>query len=127
LDLSTASCIVKKHLDVVHPYGDLGALHDADANVSFGQEQTPETYAAGDAIYAMSQRLLTFTESKKAQAERAKAFIAQARHLVFLGFGFGDQNVDLLRVPSSNIARVRATTKTYRTATATRFFSAFSK
>jgi hypothetical protein len=110
LDLTKAATIVQKHLRIVHPYGDLGALHGSDGNVSFGQEYRPETHGAGDGIYTMSQRLLTFTESKKAQGAKAKDMIHKAQRLVFLGFGFGEQNVELLRV-SSAVQQTRATVK----------------
>jgi|SRR6266851_4231269 len=109
LDLPIAATIVRKHLRIVHPYGDLGALHDSDVNVSFGHEYRPETHAAGDGIYAMSQRLLTFTESKKAQGAKAKDMIHKSERLVFLGFGFGEQNVELLRVSTSAVHQTRGT------------------
>jgi len=109
LDLPTAATIVREHLRIVHPYGDLGALHGTDANVSFGQEYRPETHPAGDGIYAMSRRLLTFTESQKAQGAQAKDMIHTAERLVFLGFGFGEQNVELLRVSNSTVQHARGT------------------
>jgi hypothetical protein len=109
LDLSAASQIVQKNLRIVHPYGDLGPLHGTKANVNFGEKFEPATHAAADGIYAMSQRLLTFTESRKAQGAKAKAMISKAQRLVFLGFGFGEQNVELLRVPTSTVQHLRAT------------------
>jgi hypothetical protein len=109
LDLSTSATVVRKHLRIVHPYGDLGALHGSNSNVSFGQEYEPETHPAGDGIYTMSQRLLTFTESQKAQGAKAKDMIHKAQRLVFLGFGFGEQNVELLRVSTSAVQHVRGT------------------
>jgi hypothetical protein len=108
LDLPTAGQFVRQHLRIVHPYGDLGDLHGNTA-VSFGYEHHPETHAAGTGIYAMSQRLLTFTESKKAQGAEAKAMIGKADRLVFLGFGFGEQNVDLLSVFTSASPHTRGT------------------
>jgi hypothetical protein len=108
VDLSRAADIVK-HLRIVHPYGDLGALHSTDTNVSFGHEYQPETYEAGAAIHAMSQRLRTFTESKKAQGADARDLIRNARRVVFLGFGFGEQNVELLRSDASIVQDTRAT------------------
>jgi hypothetical protein len=109
LDLPAASRIVQKNLRIVHPYGDLGPLHGTNANMSFGDKHDPATYPAADAIYAMSKRLLTFTESKKAQGAQAQAMISKAKRLVFLGFGFGEQNVELLRAPTSAAEHMRAT------------------
>jgi hypothetical protein len=111
MDLPTAAAIVRKHLQIVHPYGDLGGLYGTDAIVSFGQEFDPVTLGAGDGIYAISQQLLTFTESKKAQGAQAKVMISKARRLVFLGFGFGEQNVDLLSVSTSAVQHIRGTVK----------------
>jgi len=112
LDLPTAARIVQS-LRIVHPYGDLGDLHGPDLIVPFGSAFTPGTYQGGEGIYQMSRRLLTFTESVKAGAEGAKAkdMISRAKRLVFLGFGFGEQNVDLLRVPTSVVEHVRGTVK----------------
>jgi hypothetical protein len=109
LDLPTAASIVRKHLQIVHPYGDLGVLNGAQVNVSFGEDYRPETHPAGAGIYAMSQRLLTFTESQKAQGAEAKNMIHRAKRLVFLGFGFGEQNIELLRVAKSAVEHMRAT------------------
>jgi hypothetical protein len=108
LDLSTAASIVGR-LRIVHPYGDLGMLRGSAGCVFFGQEHNPGTHPAGTSINAMSQRLLTFTESKKAQGAEAKAMISKAKRLVFLGFGFCEQNVELLRAPGSTVEHVRAT------------------
>jgi hypothetical protein len=60
-------------------------------------------------VDAMAKRILTFTESKKAQGAAAQTMISNAKRLVFLGFGFGEQNVELLRVPTSAVGAVRAT------------------
>lgn len=109
VDPSAASRIVQKHLRIVHPYGDLGALHGTAANMPFGETYDFGTYAAADAIDAMSKRILTFSESKKAQGADAQTLIGNAKRLVFLGFGFGDQNVELLRPPTSVVQDVRAT------------------
>jgi hypothetical protein len=84
-------------------------LHGTSANIAFGARQEPGTHAAGNAIYEMSKRLLTFTESKKAKGAEAQAMISKAKRLVFLGFGFGEQNVELLRVPNSIVEDIRAT------------------
>jgi hypothetical protein len=111
LNLQEAGRIVHKHLSIVHPYGDLGALHRADTIVDFGPNLDPGTVWAADTIYAMSQRVLTFTESKKAQGAKAKEMVSKAQRLVFLGFGFGEQNVELLRAPTSAVNQLRATVK----------------
>ncbi|TAJ88504.1 MAG: hypothetical protein EPO10_01435 [Reyranella sp.] len=111
VDLSTAAAIVSERLRIVHPYGSLGPLYDAKEAVMFGHYYRPETHEAADGLYAMSQRLLTFTESQKARAAEAKEMMEHAVRLVFLGFGFGDQNMELLRPSRTNIREIRGTVK----------------
>lgn len=98
-------------VDIVHPYGDLGELDDSDPKLPmFGDDQCD--------LYAVSQRLQTFSESLLDPAKSAtiKELIRRAETLIFLGFAFYDQNMDLLgeSVPKSekrsNIRRVYATT-----------------
>lgn len=111
VDLNMASRIVEK-CRIVHPYGYLGPLHRSNDLVSFGAKYTPEAWGTGDAILKMSKNLLTFTESQKAESAAARELIRHAKHVVFLGFGFAEQNVELLKAPSPiNTPEVRATVK----------------
>ncbi len=110
VDLRRAADFVRDNLKIVHPYGYLGELH-GDASLSFGHEFYPEAAATGEGIFAISQRLLTFTESQKAQGAEARALLEKALRVVFLGFGFGDQNVELLSVSTNSVQEVRATVK----------------
>jgi hypothetical protein len=72
-------------LNIVHPYGKLGSL----ADVPFGP-QNPDFWAIAD-------NLKTFSESADtAIDERIKAAILAADQLVFLGFSFGRQNMELM-------------------------------
>lgn len=111
IDLSTAAVIVGERLKIVHPYGSLGPLYDTKESVMFGHHYRSDSYEAADGLYAMSQRLLTFTESQKARAAEAKEMMEHAIRLVFLGFGFGDQNMELLRPTRTNIQDIRGTAK----------------
>lgn len=108
LDLPAAAKLVRDHLRIVHPYGSLGDLHE-DAAVPFGQRYNPDTHAAGTGILEMSQRLLTFTESQKAKGADARTMLQSSIRVVFLGFGFGEQNVELLTTPDSIVQEIRAT------------------
>ncbi|MFN4017996.1 MAG: hypothetical protein ACK4JB_21845 [Reyranella sp.] len=109
--LPDAASIVRDRLKIVHPYGSLGPLGDSSGCVPFGHKFFPESYEAADGIYAMSRRLLTFTESQNAKADDAKAMMEHAVRVVFLGFGFGNQNMDLLRPNRTNIQEIRGTVK----------------
>ncbi len=98
-------------IDIVHPYGDLGDMNDAVHNMPmFGDDQCD--------LYLVSQRLQTFSESLRDPEKSAaiKALIRQAETLIFLGFAFYDQNMELLGdnveklKKNSDIRRVYATT-----------------
>lgn len=98
-------------VDIVHPYGDLGEMDDSDQSLPmFGDDQCD--------LYVVSQRLQTFSESllDPAKSAKIKELICRTETLIFLGFAFYDQNMELLgeNVPKaekrSNIKRVYATT-----------------
>jgi len=111
IDLDTAASVVRDRLNIVHPYGSLGPLHGVNDAIDFGHDYRSDTPHAADGIYAISQRILTFTESQKANAAEAKAMVENALRLVFLGFGFGDQNMELLRPRNTTIQDIRGTVK----------------
>jgi hypothetical protein len=111
IDLSAAAAIVGERLKIVHPYGSLGPLCDEKESVMFGHHYRSDSYEAADGLYAMSQRLLTFTESQRARAAEAKEMMKHAIRLVFLGFGFGDQNMELLRPTQTTIQDIRGTVR----------------
>ncbi|MEO9297067.1 hypothetical protein [Devosia alba] len=72
-------------LNIVHPYGKLGSL----GKVPFGP-QNPD-------FWAISNNLKTFSESADTEiVEKTKAAILDAEQLVFLGFSFGRQNMELM-------------------------------
>ena len=75
----------------IHPYGSLGELFVA-AGLSFG---------GGDGRIspcAVAERIRTYSEQQDSGgASRVRQVMAEAQTLVFLGFSFNRQNVDLLR------------------------------
>lgn len=97
-------------LDIIHPYGSLGPL--------LGPGAVPFGFADCDLIEVV-KGIKTFTESTDddQKVERIRALTKQAETLVFLGFAFHDQNMDLLSEPIAKglkqtaIRRVYATTK----------------
>lgn len=83
---------------VLHPYGSLGELHyrrEAPNIVAFGD---PDERA--DPL-SMSDRIKLYTEqaTKEGTITEIKSAIAAAGTLVFLGFGFHDQNMKLITPP----------------------------
>ncbi|MGA9582742.1 MAG: hypothetical protein WBR13_12320 [Allosphingosinicella sp.] len=83
-------------LTVIHPYGSLGSLpwQEGDIKVPYGVPEDAN-------LLAIAGSLKTFTESiESGTANVIKEAVASASTLIFLGFGFHPQNVDLLSVPT---------------------------
>ncbi|MBN8844558.1 MAG: hypothetical protein J0H88_15065, partial [Sphingomonadales bacterium] len=94
----------------IHPYGSLGSIFPGAAEyVPFGSGEFD--------LITVASRIKTFSESCDLQAQIRRA-VAQADTLIFLGFGFHAQNIELLSVASDfgtndppTHQRVFATTK----------------
>ncbi|MCW2370180.1 hypothetical protein [Sphingobium sp. B11D3D] len=96
---------------IVHPYGDLGALTlGAEGRTPFGSESAD--------LLRIANRILTFSETIEDNQllHRIKTIVNEAETLVFLGFAFHEQNMEILNdnVPKgekrNSIKRVYATT-----------------
>ena len=90
IDHSRARAIIAD-VRIVHPYGSLGDMNDADYTMPmFGDTDCD--------LYAVSQRLKTFSVSEidADKSVKINEFMSQAETLVFLGFAFYDQNMTLL-------------------------------
>jgi hypothetical protein len=83
---------------IVHVYGTVGALPgysvDGDECVPFGSTEVN--------LIEVSQRIRTYTEntSDKTIAEAIGRFMHDCEVLVFLGFAFHPQNLDMLQIPA---------------------------
>lgn len=106
---NTAIAIVNR-ITILHPYGQVGHL--------VWQERAKDrvTSSFGNAegkLIEIADQLLTFTESAEEGVVReARALVAGAETLVFMGFGFLPQNMDLLSVVNpAATKRVFLTTK----------------
>jgi hypothetical protein len=110
MPLSEARSFVASHLNIVHPYGALGKMIGPD-RIEFGQRLEPATVSSANAMLRMAQSLRTFTESVTgSERNQITRTISTAKRLVFLGFGFQHQNVQLLKCEKSEVRAVRATT-----------------
>ncbi|MAM37259.1 MAG: hypothetical protein CL949_01845 [Erythrobacter sp.] len=92
-------------IEIIHPYGSIGKLTSSQGGgVPFGYQHAD--------ILDVASGIKTFTESVDEQiVSQARAAVEQADTLVFLGFGFLPQNMDLLRPRETPQAlRVHATT-----------------
>lgn len=110
IPMSEAQKIVSK-VEILHPYGSIGPLDDSG----------PESAVFGDNeadLVAVTKRILTFSESVEDDdlVQNTKRLIRESETLVFLGFAFHEQNMDLLgdelpkQEKKSAVRRVYATT-----------------
>jgi hypothetical protein len=104
IDVEKAKAIVSG-CRIIHPYGDLGPLGNADFGVNLG----PEFFGTGETLHEMSNRLLTLSEGKRVKTAEIHKALSKASRIVFLGFGFHGENVELLTTPAARIGRFRAT------------------
>ncbi len=88
---------------IVHPYGDLGPLAETDFGLNL------EHFGGGHSLLEMSDRLLTLSESKRVKTDEIHGALSKAERIVFLGFGFHGENVELLTAPKARIGDFRAT------------------
>ena len=96
-------------LEIHHPYGVVGDLPwQRGGSVPFGLECSPSD------LLTISQRVKTFTErvDDLEMVEKMCDAMHKAEVVVFLGFGFHPQNMELIKPPmNSNVLRVFATGK----------------
>lgn len=90
-----ASKEIANTLTIFHPYGKVGGLpwQREKTSIEFGAEvQT-------DALLEIAAEIRVYTENVKDQdnLEKMHTALAEAERVVFLGFGFNRQNLDLLR------------------------------
>lgn len=105
LDNATATKVISK-ARFIHPYGQVGFLH--------WQGQTPSvgfgTSDAGD-LLPVSQQIKTFTQAADSDVEnKIKGVIRDSDVIVFMGFGFLEQSLELMSVTESKARRVFLTT-----------------
>ena len=90
----TEAVEVFNRIKIIHPYGKIAELEwqsDAEIGVSFGDVDAIET-----ALQNYS-RIQTFMESsEKELGDEILEEVTSAQNLVFLGFGYADQNLELL-------------------------------
>lgn len=91
--------------EIVHPYGQIGDLVDkGGTTVPFGANSID--------VSTVAKGIRTFTESvDELIVQKAKRFVAECDTLVFLGFGFLPQNMELLDPRGfASARRIHATT-----------------
>ncbi len=87
---------VMSTIRIFHPYGKLGSLRYENANqaIPFGGKTSSRR------LLQMSERLKTYSESIEEDAAlmQMRYELEQSDKLVFLGFGFHQQNMDLMQL-----------------------------
>lgn len=94
-----AAGAIAQSLNIYHPYGSLGNLeyHDSGQTVPFGSQPRPST------LVDIARRIRTYSEAQDDDTSLSLAHekIAKCKNLVFLGFGFLVENLNLLALPAS--------------------------
>ncbi len=102
IDSGRAGNLISK-IKIIHPYGSIGRLP-----LEGGQSVVP--YGAKldfAALIDAADRIRTFTEQVKDEhfQDEIKEVVGSAETIVFLGFGFHPQNMDLLNFGAGSLAR----------------------
>lgn len=94
---------IVNNMDIIHPYGTVGRL---EWQKNSNPESPPIEFGGGNRpnLIAAASQIRTYTEqvAEKSVVRRMSAAISGAAKLVFLGFGFHQQNMDLLEAEKPN-------------------------
>lgn len=100
ISIETALRVVKNNIKIIHPYGYLGELALVSGSpgkdrLGFGSalHQPKEISLIADHIHTYTEQAHDATKVWSIHEA-----IAECKNLIFLGFGFNNQNLDLLRV-----------------------------
>lgn len=94
IELREAQQVIAEKLDIVHPHGSIGRLpwQKGDApQAEWGVEQPWNIHAIAAQLKSLNER-----SADRNALRDIRLSVASAKRLVFLGFGFQPQNVDLL-------------------------------
>lgn len=114
-DQDVASAL--SNMRIIHPYGYLGKLAWQDAHLGLlGLPFGGELHGPTD-IPAVAERIKTFYEQLHDEGDLSamKSAVLEAERIVFLGFGFHPQNVNMLR-PNLRQGATTKVTRIYATA-----------
>ena len=111
ISLEDARLIVNERLTIHHPYGTVGRLAKTEPHIGrdFGR------VTDGEGLIEASKGIVTFTEQRDTDNYvEIKDVVKQAETLVFLGFGYLEDNLKLLGTEQphqTNVSRIFATAK----------------
>ncbi len=103
---------IVKHINIYHPYGQVGYLPWQQSQSSVGFGETPNAHK----LLTLTNQIKTFaegTDPNSSDIKEIKEHTAKASHLIFLGFAFHKLNMQLI-APSKaevefNVVRCYAT------------------
>jgi hypothetical protein len=103
IPVESAGGLISRKLTLHHPYGKIGPLPwqtDKNDGVPLGGDP----YGEQDDIARYAKNIRTFNEEveKSAELEVIQQFFVDAKRVIFLGFHFHPQNVDLITPVSSH-------------------------
>jgi hypothetical protein len=89
-------------LNIIRPYGSLGSILPGRESLPFGAPSHPN-------FFQITNRIRTFTESDAIHDKSAlETSLQKASMILYLGFGFHPQNLDLLTFPAEGRASIPA-------------------
>jgi len=94
IDLKEAQAVIAEKLNIIHPHGCIGRLpwQTGEApQAEWGVEQPWNIHAIAAQLKSLNER-----SADRSAVRDVRLAVAGAKRLVFLGFGFQPQNVDLL-------------------------------
>ncbi|MEY9376004.1 hypothetical protein [Rhizobium leguminosarum] len=90
-----------KKLKVFHPYGQVGRLpwQGGGNSVGYGTEISSRT------LPQIASQIRTFTERVEddAMLDEMREYIADAEQIIYLGFSYGQMNMELLTIPTCSV------------------------
>lgn len=107
---SARATAIVRGATILHPYGSLGSVFDGTPDyLPFGGESCP--------LREVAERINTFTESIQdgETLARVRREVQIAETIVFLGFGFHQQNMDVLSEPAPKDAKISQAKKVLAT------------
>ncbi|MEK6707395.1 MAG: hypothetical protein AABY81_01105 [Pseudomonadota bacterium] len=113
MDAPEVAQILRDHLEVYHPYGAVGSLPWLNPHGAIGYGGTPSP----EQLLKLASQIKTFTEGTdtlSSQVGSIRSHMKMSHRLIFLGFAFHEQNMDLL-TPSSERAEPPAGRRVFAT------------
>ena len=96
-------------IQFLHPYGSLGDFFQG-TNTQNLQDRSSALLNPVSELMQMKDSIRTFTEQKDTEMLSAiSEVLTEAKSIIFLGFAYGPQNMEMLDVPSRQVRRVFGT------------------